>query len=290
MTTQNSESGTAPAVDPQRMVSGTELEPVVATERAGSGRSGRSLSVESRKKLSVSCKIAYASPETRAALSAKLKAKYASGTRKPNPEGTREKAAATLREGYASGRLKRPAYTPQLRAQIGKSVSKALTGRVTRKTAPAQWERDQLKARLKSDPRLAKGEANSHCRVWRLRSPMNVVYTFRNLRKFIEENSSLFAPDDIIWKPHGTGIRCRASAGIEGMSPRKKRPSGGWKGWTWNSQVERFKNEGRDLLERPSLGGGGAERQGRKTCPAEKQPNDQAHGQNPLQPRSRPEL
>ena len=190
-----------------------------------------------------------ATPMKNRKLSDALKAKWASGTRKKNPPGTQEKSAATLRAKYASGELTRPVLSAELRAQIGRKVSEKLKGRATR----GEWTEEQRAHQshlARSNPVLVKGENNCKARMWRVRSPENVVYVFKNLQEFIRNNPHLFNEEDVIWKPNIKAMRCNASAGIEVISPRRKHPAGSWKGWTWHHTVERVLNQGRDLLER----------------------------------------
>src|ERR1017187_1806001 len=186
---------------------------------------------------------------SRKKLSDSLKAKYASGTRKPNPPGTHEKIGATLKQLYASGKLHRPVYSEELRKQIGKSVSIALKGRATRTKPWTKEQREAMTVRNKSIPKLCKGLAHCRARIWRVRSPENIVYEFKNLQLFIREHSELFLPGDVIWKGKNK-LKCNANGGIQSICPRKKHPVGSWKNWTWYSHLERLKNEGCDLLER----------------------------------------
>lgn len=101
---------------------------------------------------------------------------------------------------------------------------------------------------------VRKGRRSCGCTagsLWRLRSPENKVYEFRNLRRFIKEHPDLFDPEDVIWYPLPVrGEKCRAFGGITSISHRSKRANGSWKVWTICSQVERLENDGRDLLER----------------------------------------
>ena len=205
-----------------------------------------------RKKIGEANKRAFADPEVRRKLSEKLKAKYDSGTRKKNPEGTTEKIMAKIREGRASGRLKPWKLSEETRKKIGVKVSIALAGRATRKTPRSEAERKALSERTKANPLTAAGLENIRVKSWRLRSPRNVVYEFRNLRMFVEQNEHLFAPEDVVWKRKhkGHGVVCSASNGLGMLSIRKKHPIGSWKGWTWHSQTERIKNDGKDLLDR----------------------------------------
>lgn len=190
------------------------------------------------------------SEETKKKLSDSLKARWASGTRKRNPEQAWEKMGDTLRSRYANGTLKRPELSKELREQIGRSVSKALKGKPPTRSEP--WTKDQrkrMRERVLENPKTGPGILNVHARTWRIRSPVNKVYEFRNLQMFIRENPHLFHPDDVIWnRSHGKA--CAASRGIQILSHRKKFPVGSWKGWTWYSHFEELVNNRQDLLQR----------------------------------------
>lgn len=98
-----------------------------------------------------------------------------------------------------------------------------------------------------SESLLKLREKHPNALVWRLKSPDNKTYTFKNLRLFVRENSHLFHPDDIVIKPgqkYG-----RAVFGLHSISPRAKKPNGSWKGWRIDSQQERLFHEGKTLLE-----------------------------------------
>ena len=94
----------------------------------------------------------------------------------------------------------------------------------------------------KDKPSLQKGTKNCNAKAWRLRSPLNVVYTFRNLLAFIRDNPSLFAPEDVQWKKSAKqrSESCRASGGLAMLCPSRKNTKGSWKGWRWDSQLERL--------------------------------------------------
>ena len=91
---------------------------------------------------------------------------------------------------------------------------------------------------------------------WRLRDPNNKVFEFRNLSKFLREHPEMFLPEDLKCRPKKgrkeDGTNCSAYIGIALLRPTMKKigAASSWKGWTWYSQTERLKNEGRDLLER----------------------------------------
>jgi hypothetical protein len=175
--------------------------------------------------------------EYRRRLSESLKAKWRSGTRKQMSKDARDRITATLREGYATGRLKRPKLSKKILARIGRKVSAHHKGKVFRKMPFRDWERKKLR-------QLAiarRGPGNPREKIWRLRSPDNRVFIFKNLQHFIRTNSDLFLPED---------LNTRASKGIQSICPRKKICVGSWKGWTWYSHFEEVKNKGQDLLSR----------------------------------------
>lgn len=195
--------------------------------------------------------------ETREKLSKALKEKWASGTRRPNSKESRERAASTLRARFAAGDLK-PSQVPlETRIRCAELFSKKYKGRVLRKTAIADWEKEKIKKIAeefrKTDPRAQKGTQNQSARVWRIRSPVNKIYEFKNLIHFIRENENLFAPEDVEWRVKGkrdTSLTCKAHGGLSMLSPRRKQSHGTWKGWTWVSHIESIYNNKEDLLSR----------------------------------------
>ncbi len=95
----------------------------------------------------------------------------------------------------------------------------------------------------------AAGPNNASAGIWRLRDPRRAVHEFRSVTFWVKNNERFFAPDDVQWHRDKRGHwKCRAVSGLQSLSPRKKHPSGSWKGWTWYSQTERLKNDGADLL------------------------------------------
>ncbi len=178
--------------------------------------------------------------EIRAKLSAILKAKWASGTRKrnpPNPHAIAALLSPEVRARALAGRSR-----PEVRARIGRALSVIHKGRVLRKTPNSPDEVAAFIRMLKTNPATRKGVSNVHAQMWHIRSPENKAYRFRNLTHFVREHEHLFMPDDVIWKPHGSGLRCKAVAGLMKMSPRGKHPSP-WKGWRWVSELERQAGE-----------------------------------------------
>jgi hypothetical protein len=170
-------------------------------------------------------------------LSEALKAKWRSGTRKPMPPEALKKIHAKLREGYASGRLKRPVLSPEIRAKIGRKVSRKHKGKILRKTPMSDSEKEILRQRCINQA----GPGHPREKWWKIRSPDNQIFIFKNLQYFIRTHSELFLPED---------LAIHASKGIQSICPRKKINVGSWKGWTWYSHLEHHVNEGRDLLDR----------------------------------------
>lgn len=123
-------------------------------------------------------------------------------------------------------------------------VKSAATIMATKDAVSEAWKRGDYQG-----TKSARGPDNAKAEVWRIRSPDNVVYEFKSLEAWIHEHEHLFNAEDVVWHRRG-GRMCRALGGIYTLSSRKKRATGSWKGWTWHSQQERLKNEGRDLLER----------------------------------------
>lgn len=183
-------------------------------------------------------------------LSMALKNKWASGTRKRNPDIAWKKASETLKNRFACGELKPVELSSETRKKIGKINSKNHKGKVLRKTPISDFEKQQIKIAgdnfRKKDQRAQKGPQNQCSRIWRLKSPLNKIYEFKNLMHFIRENENLFIKDDVQWKSkpnRKSNFTCRAHGGLSMLCPRRKKSIGVWKGWRWFSQVERLEEQ-----------------------------------------------
>ncbi len=187
--------------------------------------------------------------EYRRKLSESLKKKWRSGTRKLNSAESRLRMGQTLRRKYVTGELVRPKYSTELLSKIGKKVSKALKGRVTRHTPISQSEKEAFRRMVKSRPDCQPNENHFRAQKWSVRSPTNRVFVFKNLAKFIREHPKLFLPEDVI-DAGNKRHRCHAYSGLNSISPRLKHNVGSWKGWTWYSHLEHVVNHGKDLLDR----------------------------------------
>lgn len=167
-------------------------------------------------------------PEAREKLSKALKAKWASGTRKPNPPETYVKVSATHKKAFAEGR----------RVPVG------LTSEQARERA-AKYDREKM---LKVNRRIgdmkfgvpnppgpsAKGPDHWKARYWIFRSPDRKVIQGWNLNEIVRQNADLFDEEDLQWTGK-SNTRCRATRGLRSLFHMKKDGSGPlvnhWKGW-----------------------------------------------------------
>ena len=83
---------------------------------------------------------------------------------------------------------------------------------------------------VKRSPNVGGFETNIHAKTWRLLSPDNTVYHFRNLALFLRQHTELFDPDDLTPRTIG----CRASAKLSRLRPDNKNRRKSWKGWEWD--------------------------------------------------------
>lgn len=84
-------------------------------------------------------------------------------------------------------------------------------------------------ASMLKNPNVMKGQNHPCAKEWVLKSPVGIVYSFKNLDKFIRENSDLFLPGDIAWKKANYNYHCNAYKALSSLRTR----GGSWKGWTW---------------------------------------------------------
>jgi len=159
---------------------------------------------------------------------------------------SREKLSKSLTEKWRSG-TRRP-MNPESRKKQIENSRKANLGNPGPQLTPEQLI---LNGKKVSIAHRALGEDHGMAKPWRLRSPRNVVYEFRNLIHFVRENGHLFDAEDVAWrrKPGNRTHTCRAVGGLNSISPRLKKPNGSWKGWRIDSQQERLFYEGLSLLE-----------------------------------------
>jgi hypothetical protein len=166
------------------------------------------------------------SEETKERLKSSLKKKWASGTRKKNPDSMYEVTSAKMKEAYATGRM---TYKPSKETR-----EKALTARDMNKVRAAV-RITGLAHRGVPNPIGSKNEAgplNWKSKYWVIRSPDGIILRGKNLNHIIRENSTMFASDDVKF----INSRCKASKGIRDLFLTKsdgKTPCAmSWNGWT----------------------------------------------------------
>jgi len=165
------------------------------------------------------------SPESRERLSAALKAKWASGSRKKNPPETYVKASATHKAQYASGARKPPGMTSEQAKERRALYDRDKMMEVNRKVA-------DMKIGVPNPPGPSAASPDHWAaKYWILKAPTQEIIEGKNLNDLVRENAHLFDADDVVWCRH----RCRATKGLRGLFEMKKDGSGpktlSWKGW-----------------------------------------------------------
>jgi hypothetical protein len=161
--------------------------------------------------------------ETKERLKAALKEKWASGTRKRNPEESWDRARDTRVKNFPNG-----TYTPTLEAAL-----KGLAARDPVKLRERCKALGKSKAGKPNPPgRSEAGPENWKAKFWALKAPNGQTIKGKNLNDLIRENEHLFNKDDVKW----VGSRCRASKGLANLfltkSDGKTPCARSWKGWT----------------------------------------------------------
>jgi hypothetical protein len=167
-------------------------------------------------------------PEAREKLSRSLKAKWASGTRKPNPPETYVKASATHKKAFAEGRRVPVGMTSEQARERRSKYDRGKMMKVNRRVG-------DKKIGVPNPPGpSAKGPDHWKARYWILRSPDRRIIQGWNLSEIIRKNSHLFDEDDVRWYGKSQ-TKCRASKGLRSLFEMKKDGSGpkanSWKGW-----------------------------------------------------------
>lgn len=166
------------------------------------------------------------SPETIARLKDSLKKKWASGTRKKNPDSMYEVTSKKMKEAYATGRM-----TYKLSKE---TCAKGLAARDMAKVRAAVSKTGKAHRGVPNPigSRNEAGPLNWKAKFWVIKSPTGIILRGKNLNHIIRENAAMFASDDV--KFHNS--RCKASKGIgqlfltksDGRTPCAR----SWKGWT----------------------------------------------------------
>lgn len=164
-------------------------------------------------------------PETKEKISAALRAKWASGTRKKNPPETYIKSSASHKARYAAG-IGKPGTMTSEQARARRAM--ADPARVA--AINAALGKARIGSEMPPGP-AAKGPDHWKAKHWTLLAPNREVIEGRNLAELIRKNAHLFDPDDVIWKRS----KCRAYKRLCQLFEMKKDGSGpkmpSWKGW-----------------------------------------------------------
>jgi len=159
-------------------------------------------------------------------LSKALRDKWASGTRKPNPEGYGKKGGKTrkrmMMEGIMRKRVTTPEQAREYRSKYDREKMLEVNARIgkARIGIPNEGERNSA------------DENNWGAKYWKIKNvSLGVVLEGVNLNKLIKDNAHLFNKEDLQWKK----CRCRASKGLRGLFEIRKstgKPNAySWKGW-----------------------------------------------------------
>ena len=183
-------------------------------------------------------------PEQKKALSEKLKAKWASGTRKPTPKWAYEKSSATQKAGYAEGRLK-----PHDRVWTPETAKQAAQKRDPKKVAAnCSTVGKENFGKPKPPGPSAKGPENQFAKYYELYGPNGEVLKGMNLSELVRQNEHLFDKSDLNWD---RAWKCRATKGLRALFQTKRAPKS-WKGWTAGSMSDEAPNTERSGAERPT--------------------------------------
>lgn len=100
----------------------------------------------------------------------------------------------------------------------------------------AEW-----KASARRNPKLCATEQHIAAKEWTLISPTGNRHTFRNLKKWVRENETLFDAADVEWKsPSGRASQewCKAFQGLARLRPGNSKFLAEWQGWRWAPAVQ----------------------------------------------------
>lgn len=157
---------------------------------------------------------------TNTALSESLTRKWASGTRKPNPEGYGKKIGATFKRRYYAGEL----TLRELDSDKAKEMRAAVSYENEEKLAARLRERAEKHRGQLNPPGLsARGVGHWKALYWNFRNKDGRVLEGVNLSELIRCNSHMFRPKDVVWKKSYCPATKRLGALIVG---------GTWCGWS----------------------------------------------------------
>ena len=165
-------------------------------------------------------------PEIKERLSKALKDKWASGTRKQNPEGYGKKISEKLKIAHAEGRMHKVTHEASMKGLAARNMENV--------RAAARRVAEQKVGVPNSPGPSAKGPDNWKAKYWILKAPTQKIIQGWNLNELIRQNTHLFDPDDVVWYGKSK-CQCRASKGLRYLFEMKKDGSGpkahSWKGW-----------------------------------------------------------
>lgn len=160
-------------------------------------------------------------------LSDGLKQKWASGTRKKNPNGYGKKGGAVRAKMMKDGRMRIAGMTSEQARERQAMVDKE-------KQLKVNQELGKKRVGIKmTTPLSAKGPDHHKSKYWIVRNEsLGVTIQGLNLNDLVRNNSHLFDDADLNWKRY----RCKATKGLRGLFEIKKstgKPVAlSWKGWT----------------------------------------------------------
>lgn len=161
----------------------------------------------------------------KAAIAAAQKEKWASGTRRPNPDGYGEKGGVTRKQRMADGTMRKRRMTAEQAREYRSKVDNENLA-----------EKNRANALLRigvpmNTPLSAKCPTHWKAKEWAFKNVAKGFYlSGRNLNHLIRTNPQMFNKEDIVWI--GTG--CRAKKGLCSLCHIDKRTGkslGSWKGW-----------------------------------------------------------
>jgi hypothetical protein len=163
--------------------------------------------------------------ETRIKISEAQKRKWASGTRKPNPDRYGDKISAKLKIAHSEGRLHAPSYETSMKGLAARDISKV-------SEAARRVAKMNIGTTMPPGPG-AKGPEHHKARYWIIKNTgLGVILEGWNLNDLVRKNHQYFEDGDLNW--NGTP-RCRATKGLRRLFEIRKstgRPNAlSWKGW-----------------------------------------------------------
>jgi len=162
--------------------------------------------------------------ETRKKISEANKRKWASGTRKPNPEGYGDKISAKLKIAHSEGRMHVPSHEDSMKGLAARDMDKV-------REAARRVAKMNTGVPMPPGPG-AKGPEHHKARYWIVKNTgLGVTLEGLNLNDLVRENSQYFEEGDLNWNKS----RCRATKGLRGLFEIRKstgKPNAlSWKGW-----------------------------------------------------------